>query len=91
MLWFKFYFHCASQSHCYTLPYFETHENKIKPQHIHVQGTHTNCVTVGYFEYRKGSYYRNMPRLISTYKIKINVFLPEMLCVVVLVAENGEF
>ena len=27
----------------------------------------------------------------NTYKIKINVFLPEKLCVVVLVAENGEY
>ena len=32
-----------------------------------------------------------MLRLISTYKIKINVFFPEMLGIVVLVAENGEF
>ena len=35
--------------------------------------------------------YRNILRLKFAYKIKINVFLPEMLCVVVLVTENGEF
>ena len=35
--------------------------------------------------------YRNILQRIFTYKIKINVFLPEMLCVVVLVAGNGEF
>ena len=34
--------------------------------------------------------YRNILRSIFTYKIKINVFLPEM-CLVVLVSENGEF
>ena len=32
--------------------------------------------------------YRNLLRCIFAYKIKINVFLPEILCVVVLVAEN---
>ena len=35
--------------------------------------------------------YRNILRGILTYNIKINVFLPEMLFVVVLVAENGEY
>ena len=35
--------------------------------------------------------YRNILRWIFTYKININVFLPEMLCVVVLVAKNREF
>ena len=27
----------------------------------------------------------------SLHKIKINLFLPEMSCIIILVAENGEF
>ena len=29
-------------------------------------------------------------RWILTYKVEIDIFLPEMLCIVVLAAENGE-
>ena len=60
------------------------------------QVTHTNCVTVVMFEFRgnvweywQGSYYRDM-RWILLYKVKIDIFLPEMLCIVVFAAENGE-
>ena len=35
--------------------------------------------------------YRNTLRWLFTFMIKMIVFFPEMLCVVVLVAENGEF
>ena len=41
------------------------------------------------WEYRKYSYYRKKMRWILN-KIKIDIFLPEMLCIVVLAAENGE-
>ena len=41
------------------------------------------------WEYRKGTYYCDM-RWILKYKVKIDIFLPEMLCIVVLAAENGE-
>ena len=60
------------------------------------QETHTNCVTVVMFEFRgnvweywKGSYYCDM-RWILLYKVQIDIFLPEMLCIVVFAAENGE-
>ena len=60
------------------------------------QGTHTNCVTVVMFEFRgnvweywQDSYYCDM-RWILLYKVKIDIFLPEMLCIVVFAAENGE-
>ena len=43
-------------------------------------------VVLKLWEYRKRSYNRQY-----FYEYKINVFLPEMLCVVVLVTENGEF
>ena len=59
------------------------------------QGTHTNCVSVVMFEfrgnvweYRKVSHYRDLRILI--YIIKMNISLPEMLCIVVLAAENDE-
>lgn len=40
--------------------------------------------------YRRGSYYRNVLWWISSCKIKINVFFPDILCIVNLVAGNGE-
>ena len=46
-----------------------------------------DCCNV--WEYQKGTYYRDM-RWILKYKVKIDIFLPEMLCIVVLAAENGE-
>lgn len=60
--------------------------------------THKNCVTLVMFkfrgnvwEHRKGLYYRNINAINSSIdKIKINTFLSEMLCIVVLKAANDE-